>query len=62
MAEELGHIKNHVRYPATKAQVVATCNNMSDMHMDNANWVSRNLPEGTYKGPSDILNALLTKV
>jgi hypothetical protein len=62
LAEELGHLKNHVKYPASRAQVVAACNQMSDTHPGNGDWVSKNLPEGTYKAPSDVLNALLTKV
>jgi hypothetical protein len=62
LAEELGHIKNHIKYPANKAQVVAACNQMSDLHPGNAEWVSKNLPDGTYRAPGDVLNALLTKV
>ena len=62
LAEELGHIKNHIMYPATRAQVVAACNNMSHIDSANREWVSKNLPEGTYKAPTEIMNALLTKV
>lgn len=62
IAEELGHLKHHVNYPANRSQVVAACNQMSDMHPASSDWVSKNLPEGTYKGPTDVLNALLTKV
>ena len=62
LAEELGHLKNHVMYPANKSQVVAACNNMSHINSANRDWFSKNLPEGNYKGPNDVLNALLTKV
>ncbi len=62
LAEELGHMKNHVTYPANKSQVIAACNNMSHLNVANRDWIANNLPEGSYKGPSDILNALLTKV
>jgi hypothetical protein len=62
MVEELGHLKNHVTYPATRAQVVETCNKMSDMDGSDASWFEKNLPEGTYRGPSEVLSALLTKV
>lgn len=62
LAEELGHLKNHVKYPANRAQVVAACNNMSDMHATNAAWFEANLPEGNYNGPHEVLGALLKKV
>ena len=62
LAEELGHLKNHVKYPASRAQVVATCNNMSDMHTTNAKWFEQNLPEGNYNSPNEVLGALLSKV
>jgi len=62
LAEELGHLKNHVKYPASRAQVIAACNNMSDMHSVNAAWFQKALPEGTYNGPHEVLGALLKKV
>ena len=62
MAEELGHLKHHVQYPANRSQVVATCNDMSDVSEENRDWFSKNLPEGTYNSPTEIMSALLTKV
>jgi len=62
LAEELGHLKNHVKYPASRAEVVAACNNMSDMHATNAAWFQKNLPEGRYSSPNEVLGALLKKV
>ena len=59
LQEELDHIKNHVDYPASKQQVVAACNNMSDVPSEDKEWVSKSLPEQTYKGPEDVVNALL---
>ncbi|MDA4131089.1 MAG: DUF2795 domain-containing protein [Thaumarchaeota archaeon] len=61
LQEELGHIKNHIDYPATKQQVVEACNNMSDVPSDDKEWVSKSLPEQTYGGPEDVVNALLKK-
>jgi hypothetical protein len=62
LAEELGHLKKHVMYPATRAQVVAACNNMSHIDTANRDWFTKNLPAGTYRNPAEILSALLTKV
>jgi hypothetical protein len=62
LAEELGHLKNHVKYPASRAEVVSACNNMSDMHATNAAWFAQNLPEGNYNSPHEVLGALLKKV
>ncbi len=61
LQEELGHIKNHIDYPATKQQVVEACNNMSDMPSDDKEWVSKSLPDQTYGGPEDVVGALLKK-
>ena len=62
MVEELGHLKDHVNYPASRAQVVEACNKMSDMDGADASWFEKNLPEGTHRRPSEVLTALLTKV
>lgn len=61
-AEELGHLKTHVSYPATRAQVVAACNNNQHADRDDAEWIAKALPEGTYRGANEVLNALLAKV
>jgi hypothetical protein len=61
LAEELGHIKNHIDYPATKQEVIAACNNMSDVPSDDKEWVSKSLPEQTYRAPEDVVAALLKK-
>ncbi len=61
-AEELGHLKLHVPYPATRAQVVAACNNNVHAEKDDAEWMAQALPEGTYKNANEVLGALLTKV
>jgi hypothetical protein len=61
LQEELGHIKNHIKYPASKQQVVAACNNMSDVPSDDKDWVSQSLPDQTFRGPEDVVNALMKK-
>ena len=62
LAEELTHLKQHVTYPANRAQVIAACNNMSDAPADDREWVSQALPEGNYRSADDVVSALLRKV
>ena len=59
LAEELGHLKNHVTYPASKGQIVAACNGMHDLPNDDKDWVTKNLPEGNYRTPVEVVTALL---
>jgi hypothetical protein len=61
LADELGHLKNHVKYPANRVEVVAACNNMSDAPTNDRDWVSSNLPEGTYQSADQVVSALLKK-
>ena len=61
-AEELGHLKKHVTYPANRKQVVATCSNMSDAPAADRNWFAKTLPEGNYRSADEVLAALLKKV
>ena len=61
-AEELGHLKSHVPYPASRAQVVEACNNNMHADRDDADWMAKALPEGTYKNAGEVLNALLVKL
>ena len=61
-AEELGHLKSHVPYPASRAQVVEACNNNMHADRDDADWMAKALPEGTYNNAGEVLNALLVKL
>ena len=62
LSDELGHLKNHVKYPASRSEVVATCNNMSDVAEEDRKWFSNNLPDRRYSKAEDVLTALLSKV
>jgi hypothetical protein len=62
LAEELGHLKNHIQYPATRSQVVSACNNMSDAPEADRTWFAANLPEGNYQNAGEVVSALLKKV
>ena len=60
-AEELGHLKSHVTYPASRAQIVEACNGNEHADRDDADWIAKSLPEGTYNNAGDVVTALLTK-
>ena len=59
---ELEHIKHHIKYPANKTQVLAACNNMTDVPSTDKEFVTKSLPDNNYKGPEDVVKALLNKV
>ncbi|MEM4495618.1 MAG: hypothetical protein QXE96_07485 [Candidatus Caldarchaeum sp.] len=61
MKEALGHLKNHVKYPASKSEVIAACNQSSDLPEDRE-WLARVLPEGCYGSAIDVSRALLEKI
>ena len=62
LKSELEHIKHHIKYPANKTQVVAACNNMTDVPSADKDFVTKSLPESNFKGPEDVVRALLSKV
>ncbi len=62
METSLGHLKNHVSYPADKAGLVAACNNMADLPAEDREWFANKLPEGNYENPEDVVAALLAKL
>jgi len=59
--EVIEHIKGHVKYPTTKKQLVEACNKMGDVPKSDKEWFQKNLPEGTYKTPQEVLKALKLK-
>ncbi len=62
LKSELEHIKHHIKYLANKTQVVAACNNMTDVPSADKEFVTKSLPESNFKGPEDVVRALLNKV
>ena len=62
LAEELGHLKTHVNYPANKSQVLAACAGAHEGRSSDEAWMKEALPERTYTNPTEVLSALLEKV
>ncbi|OGY22848.1 MAG: hypothetical protein A2Y57_02830 [Candidatus Woykebacteria bacterium RBG_13_40_7b] len=52
------HLKEHQTYPATKDELVETCNNLSDFSAEDKKWFNDSLPNGTYKTAEDVVRAL----
>ena len=52
------HLREHQKYPATKAELVAECNNLSDFSEEDKNWFVSNLPEGSYNSADEVVKAL----
>ena len=52
------HLKNHQKYPATKAELVAECDNLSDFSEEDKKEFSSKLPGGTYNSADDVIKAL----
>lgn len=52
------HLKNHQTYPATKVQLLAECDNLSDFSAEDKQWFTEKLPEGTYNSAADVTKAL----
>ncbi len=58
-ANVIDHLKNHIgTWPATKAELVAACNNLSDFSPEDKAEFESSLPEGTYNSPEDVAKAL----
>ncbi|MBI4065182.1 hypothetical protein HY409_02340 [Candidatus Gottesmanbacteria bacterium] len=57
-AAAVDHLKNHQTYPATKAQLLAECDNLSDFSAEDKQWFNEHLAEGTYNSADDVTKAL----
>ena len=52
------HLKNDQKYPATKAELVAECNGLSDFSEEDKKEFISKLPGGTYNSADDVIKAL----
>jgi len=54
----IDHLRNHQEYPASKADLVAACNNLSDFsEVDKAEFESK-LSDQTYNSADEVVAAL----
>ena len=54
----MDHLRTHQKYPATKADLVKECNNLSDFSDEDKKEFMEKLPEGTYNSANDVVKAL----
>ena len=52
------HIKNHQKYPATKAELVAECDGLSDFSAEDKTWFMDHLTKESYQSADDLLQDL----
>lgn len=55
------HLADHVKYPASREQLIESCNNMADVPAADKELFSKTLPAGTYKSAQEVMTALHVK-
>jgi len=58
MANAIKHLREHQTYPASKADLVKTCNELSDFSEKDKRWFEEHLPEGNYDSADEAIQAL----
>jgi hypothetical protein len=54
----MDHLKNHQKYPASKAALLAECDNLSEFSEMDKKEFATNLPDGTYNSAEEVVAAL----
>ena len=57
-AGAIAHLKNHQKYPANRAALLAECGNLSDFSTEDKKWFADHLPEGMYNSAEEVTKAL----
>ena len=52
------HLASHQKYPATKAELVAECDGLSDFSAEDKSEFSSKLSERTYNSAEEVIQAL----
>ena len=52
------HLKMHQKYPATREELVAECNELSDFSKEDKEWFMNHLPKGTYESAQEVIEVL----
>jgi len=54
----IDHLKTHQKYPATKADLTAECDNLSDFSEVDKKEFAEKLADATYNSAEDVIKAL----
>ncbi len=54
----IDHLKNHQTYPASYAQLIKECDDLSDFSDKDKKWFKKNLVKKTYKSADEVITAL----
>lgn len=57
VASAMDHIKNHQKYPATKADLVAECDSLSDFSEEDKKEFESKLEDRTYNSADEVIKA-----
>ncbi len=60
--DTLNHIKNDVRYPASKSDIMAACSGFSEVSAREREWFDLNIPDRSFDSPEEVLMALYEKI
>jgi hypothetical protein len=52
------HLRDHVKYPATRQQILDACAQTDEFSAGEKAWAAAHLPEGNYASPDEVLKAL----
>lgn len=52
------HLNNHQKYPATKGELMAECDGLSDFSAEDKKWFGEHLTEKTYTSAQDVMETL----
>jgi len=52
------HLEQHVKYPATRKEVLAACADTPEFTAAQKLWFEQNLPEGNYPSSASVMTAL----
>ncbi len=55
MKDMMTHLKEHQTYPATKAELVANCNQLEDFSKEDKEWFEKSLENRTYRSADEVM-------
>jgi hypothetical protein len=60
--DKLGqHLREHQKYPATRAELLASCKGLVDFSSAEKRWFAEHLHAGTYGSADEVLKAIARK-